>query len=52
MEMNLKWLSDPTVFQVNRLPAVSSHRIYADDEEMLAMKSSYIHSLNGTWKKV
>ncbi len=50
MKMNLKWLSDPTVYQVNRLPAVSSHRIYADTEEMQNMKSSYIHSLNGTWK--
>lgn len=50
MEMNHNWLKDPTVFSVNRLDPVSSHRFYASEEEMKEKKSSYIHSLNGYWK--
>lgn len=45
--MNLSWLSNPEIFQVNRLTAHSSHHYYANEEEK---QSSFIHVLNGTWK--
>lgn len=50
MEMNYAWLKDPSVFSVNRLPAVSSHHFYATENEMKENNSSLIHSLNGKWK--
>ncbi len=50
MEMNYQWLSNPEIFEVNRLPATSSHLFYRNEDEMLKGKSSYIHTLNGTWK--
>lgn len=33
MEANLRWLDDPTVFQVNRLDAHSDHVCYASRQE-------------------
>lgn len=45
--MNLSWLSNPEIFQVNRLTAHSSHHYYANEEEK---QSSFIHVLDGTWK--
>ena len=45
--MNLSWLSNPEIFQVNRLKAHSSHHYYANEEEK---QSSLIHVLDGTWK--
>ena len=45
--MNLSWLSNPEIFQVNRLKAHSSHHYYANEEEK---QSSFIHVLDGTWK--
>ncbi len=39
MEMDYKWLSDPTVFNVNRVEAHSSHDF-----------GGCVQSLNGTWK--
>lgn len=50
MEMDQRWLSEPEVFQVNRLDATSSHAFYASREEMKEKNSSFIHCLNGTWK--
>lgn len=50
MEADLNWLTDPTVFQVNRLDAHSDHICYADDAEALAGESSLYQSLDGTWK--
>lgn len=47
LHMNLSWLSNPEIFQVNRLTAHSSHHYYANEEEK---QSSFIHVLNGTWK--
>lgn len=47
LRMNLSWLSNPEIFQVNRLKAHSSHHYYANEEEK---QSSYIHVLDGTWK--
>ncbi len=45
MNMNHQWLSDPELFQINRLPATSSHHFYTNKEG-----GSFVHSLNGTWK--
>lgn len=45
--MNLSWLSNPEIFQVNRLKAHSSHHYYANEEEK---QSSFIHVLDGAWK--
>ena len=47
LRMNLSWLSNPEIFQVNRLKAHSSHHYYANEEEK---QSSFIHVLDGTWK--
>ena len=47
MEFNNEWLANPEIFKVNRLEATSSHKFYANLKEE---KSSFIHSLNGTWK--
>lgn len=44
------WLSDPTIFAVNRLPAVSDHQIYRSVSEADAEISSLVRSLDGTWK--
>ena len=49
MQADLRWLTDPTVFQVNRLPAHSDHSFYADFAEMEKGISSFVQSLNGTW---
>ena len=49
MTANLQWLTDPTVFQVNRLDAHSDHIPYAAEAEAEAGESSLIQSLDGTW---
>ncbi|WP_168123082.1 glycoside hydrolase family 2 TIM barrel-domain containing protein [Paenibacillus sp. HB172176] len=47
----LSWLSDTSVFAVNRLPAHSDHAYYRTIEEAAAGKSmSMRQSLNGAWK--
>lgn len=48
---DINWLSDPTVYRVNRLDAHSDHRYYHTMEEAerkapMAMR----HDLNGNWK--
>ena len=45
-----RWLSDPTVFAVNRLPAVSDHEVYASLQEADAEETSLVRSLDGAWK--
>lgn len=49
MKAELKWLDDPTVFAVNRMPACSDHCFYRNDEEAEKGESSFLLSLNGTW---
>ena len=44
------YLTDPTVFQVGRLPAVSDHDCYRNTAEADAGASSLAQSLNGLWK--
>lgn len=44
MDFKLSWLSDPKIFNINRLPAHSNHKYVSYD-----MKS-FTKSLNGNWK--
>ena len=37
MQADLNWLTDPTVFQVNRLEAHSDHVCYASEEELATL---------------
>lgn len=50
MTFETSWLSDPAIFAVNRLPAVSDHQIYRSVSEADAEMSSLVRSLDGTWK--
>lgn len=50
MNFTTKWLADPKVFEVNRLPAHSSHAFYKTKDEADKGKSSFVQSLNGIWK--
>ncbi len=50
MNFDARWLADPTCFEVNRMPAHSNHKYFADIEEAKKGVSSFTHSLNGLWK--
>ena len=50
MQAELKWLTDPAVFRVNRLDAHSDHVCYASAEEMAQGTSSLYQSLDGRWR--
>lgn len=50
MKYSLEWLMNPEVFAVNRIPAHSDHKIYANRKEAETDSSSLIQNLNGTWK--
>ena len=50
MIFETSWLSDPAIFAVNRLPAVSDHDIYRSVPEADADMSSLVRSLDGVWK--
>ena len=43
MEPDIRWLDDPQIFQVNRLPAHSDHRFFQSGR-------SLSQSLDGTWR--
>ena len=43
------WLTDPTVFEVNRTPAHSSHKWYARDPQS-GQWSDLKQSLDGEWR--
>lgn len=49
MQAELKWLTDPTIFQVNRLDAHSDHVSYAPGDGLSAGASSLRQSLDGRW---
>ena len=38
MKQDLKWLDDPEVFRVGKLPAHSDHVFYKDMEEMAELR--------------
>ncbi len=49
--MNLpERVKNPEIFEENRLPAHSDHRIYRNIEEYAKGESSFYYSLNGFWK--
>lgn len=50
MQANLNWLTDPTVFRVNRLDAHSDHVCYASAEELARGTTSLRQSLDGPWR--
>ncbi len=50
MQADIRWLSDPTVFQVNRLDAHSDHACFASAAEMEQGCSSLRQSLDGLWR--
>jgi beta-galactosidase/beta-glucuronidase len=50
MKANLNWLTDPTVFRVNRLDSHSDHIPYANEQELADGKSSFGQSLDGSWR--
>ncbi len=49
MQADLNWLTDPTVFRVNRLDAHSDHVCYASDGEARLGRTSLCQSLDGMW---
>ncbi|MEG1846961.1 MAG: glycoside hydrolase family 2 TIM barrel-domain containing protein [Lachnospiraceae bacterium] len=49
MEFKYEVVKDPTVYQINRLPAYSDHVYYKDKEDLTSEQTSYRLSLNGTW---
>lgn len=50
MQTELQWLTDPTIFQVNRLDAHSDHICYPSEEEFAEGKRSLYQELDGLWK--
>lgn len=51
MRAEIKWLDDPEVFRVGKLPAHSDHAFYGSMEEIeRGSGSSFEQSLNGIWK--
>ncbi|WP_026691972.1 glycoside hydrolase family 2 TIM barrel-domain containing protein [Peribacillus kribbensis] len=48
---SIKWLSDPSIYMVNRLPAHSDHTYYSSmDEARNGEPMNMRYSLNGDWK--
>lgn len=50
MQPDIRWLDDPKVFQVNRIPAHSDHTPYAGEADLAAGKSALMQNLDGAWK--
>lgn len=50
MQADLNWLTDPTVFRINRLDAHSDHVCYASFDEADRGESSLYQSLDGQWR--
>lgn len=50
MQANINWLTDPTVFRVNRLDAHSDHVCYASAKEVTQGITSLRQSLDGLWR--
>lgn len=47
---SIDWLSDTSVFAVNRLKAHSDHKYYVTEEEAKSGEMTLRQSLNGSWK--
>ncbi len=50
MKEEIRWLDDPEVFRVGKLPAHSDHAFYRNMEEMENGQNSLRQSLDGIWK--
>ena len=50
IDYNLRYLTDPQVFALGRLPAVSDHDVYACEAEASVGQSSLTLCLDGRWK--
>ena len=50
MQAELQWLTDPSVFRVNRLDAHSDHVCYASMQELAQGETSLRQSLDGVWR--
>ncbi|MDF2587144.1 MAG: Beta-galactosidase/beta-glucuronidase [Anaerocolumna sp.] len=50
MEFDKACIANPAYFAINRMPAHSSHKYYANKDEVLGGDSSFYYSLNGLWK--
>ena len=50
MNFDRKWIADPAYFAVNRMPAHSNHKYYANTSQAEEGVSSFRYSLNGIWK--
>ncbi|MCI8422201.1 MAG: beta-galactosidase [Lawsonibacter sp.] len=50
MQADVNWLTDPTVFRVNRLDAHSDHVCYASPQELAREETSLRQSLDGCWQ--
>ncbi|MDO4467736.1 MAG: glycoside hydrolase family 2 TIM barrel-domain containing protein [Bacillota bacterium] len=50
MNMNMEWIADPRIFQVNRLDPKAYLKTYRTKEECAQKATSLRRSLNGTWK--
>lgn len=49
MNADMKWLDDPEVFCVNRLPAHSDHAYYSNYQDLENQEERLSQSLNGEW---
>ncbi len=50
MNAEIKWLDDPEVFEVGRIPAHSDHYFFVNEEELRKGANSLEQSLNGMWQ--
>lgn len=50
MSMNMEWIANPRIFQVNRLDPKAFLKTYRTKEELAQAATSLRRSLNGTWK--
>lgn len=50
MNAEIKWLDDPKVFEVGRIPAHSDHYFFVNEEEFCKGENSLEQSLNGMWQ--
>lgn len=49
MKPRLSWLTDPSVFRINQLPAHSDHYHYRDDTDYASDGRALYQSLDGQW---
>lgn len=50
MEADIKWLDEPEVFRVGKLPAHSDHVFWGNPGDRKTGKNTLVYSLNGAWR--